>query len=130
MTLSRKPTTICYPLGNVFFTGNGAGTSIKGPRGKKGVLIDVAVRVTETFACDTTTAKVRVGSSSDADHYAELIITDGTAVTNFFNTVDDRDAIKAEDIPDDTQIEISFVNSVDTGVAAGAGNVYVIIAWD
>ena len=125
----RKPITTCYPLNDIHFQGTGGATALKGPKSKRGYLIDVGIRVKETFACDTTTAKVRLGTTADPDHYAELVIPDGTATTDFFNTVDDRDAIKAENLPADTQIEITFVNSADTALAAGRGDVYIVIDW-
>ena len=125
----RKPITTCYNLNDIHFTGGIMATSLKGPKGKRGYLIDVGIRVTETFACDTTTAKIRLGTTSDPDEYAELIIPDGTAVTDFFNVADDRDAIKGEKLPEETQIEITFVNSADTGVVAGRGDVYIVIDW-
>lgn len=137
--------TLTHNLGNVRFVGatDAAATSIKGPVGKKGWLVDVGIRATETFACDTTTAKIRLGTTADPDHYAELVIADATAATNVFNVDDDRDAIKGEEIPSDTQIEVSFVSSgnadVDavldppsqavTNSSAGAGDVYAVIDW-
>ena len=127
--MHRKPITVCYPITDVRFTGGALATSIKGPKGKRGFLVDVAVRVAETFACDTTTAKVRLGTTADPDRYAELIIPDGTAATNFYNSADDRDALKDAELPEETQVEVTFVNSVDSGVAAGKGDVYILVDW-
>jgi hypothetical protein len=92
-------------------------------------LVDVGIRVRETFACDTTTAKIRLGTSSDADQFAELVIADGTAATDCFNVDDDRDAIKGPELPEDTQIEVTFVNASDTGAEAGEGYVYAVVDW-
>lgn len=125
----RKPLTCIHSLGVVHFVGDGAGMAIKGPQNKRGFLVDVGIRVTETFACDSTAAKIRLGTASDADQYAELVISDGTLKGDVFNTCDDRDAIKGPELPEEGQIEVTFVNSADSGVAAGAGEVYAIIDW-
>ena len=67
--------------------GNGTPTifSFKGPKGKKGTIVDVGIEVTETFACDSTEASFQVGTTGDADAYCKLNITDGTAITDTFN---------------------------------------------
>ena len=99
---------------------------------ENGRVLDVGIMgITETFACDSTTAKVRVGTTGDADKYCELIITDGTAVTDTFTARDDADAIKDENIygVSVSQIEVSFVASADTGTAAGVAKPYIIIEW-
>lgn len=128
-----------YPHGRVithmgistdFGAGAGTAWSIKGPPGKRGRIIDIGVtHISETFADDMTTAKVRVGTSGDADAYAELIIADGTAATNVFNTQDDTDAIINEALPADTQIEVTQVQAVDSGTAAGIGYPFVVVEW-
>jgi hypothetical protein len=71
----------------------------------QGTIVDIGIEVTETFACDSLEACFNVGTSSDADAYCKLNITDGTAITDTFNIQDDTNAIIAEAIPADTQIE-------------------------
>ena len=75
--------------------GNGTPTvfSFKGPTGKQGTIVDVGIEVTETFACDSTEASFQVGTTSDADAYCKLDITDGTAITDTFNIQNDTNAI-------------------------------------
>ena len=111
--------------------GNGTPTvfSFKGPKGKKGTIIDVGIEVTETCACDSTEASFQVGTTGDADAYCKLNITDGTALTDTFNIQDDSDAIIDEAIPADTQIECTPVVGVDSGTEAGMGYPYVVVAW-
>jgi len=111
----------------------GAGTGTEAFRAPdnytRGKLIDVGITgITEVFACDATTAKVRVGTAADADAYAELAIADTTAVGDQFNTQDDTDAIIAADL-DDTQIEVTYVACVDSGTETGIATPFVIVAW-
>ena len=111
--------------------GNGTPTvfSFKGPKGKKGTIIDVGIEVTETFACDSTEASFQVGTTGDAAAYCKLNIPDGTALTDTFNIQDDTDAIIDEALPADTQIECTPVVGVDSGTEAGIGYPYVVVAW-
>lgn len=125
-----NPLVVTYNFEPVDF---GAGTyagSFKAPNGyENGRIIDIGVtEITETFACDTTTAKVRLGTAADADAYAELIIADATAATDTYNTQDDTDAIIDADITN-TQVELTCVQAVDSGTAAGIGSPYVTVAW-
>ena len=111
----------------------GAGTyagSIKAPAGfTKGRILDVGVfEITETFACDSTTGKVLLGTSGDADAYALLDIADGTAATNTYNTQDDSDAIISADVTN-AQIELTTIQCVDGSAAAGIASPFVVIAW-
>jgi len=111
--------------------GAGAGTmAFRAPTGyTRGRLIDVGITgITETFACDTTAGAVRVGTTGDADAYAELNIADGAATGDQFNTNSDTDAIIVANL-DDTQIEVTYVQCVDSGTAAGIATPYVAVAW-
>ena len=103
--------------------------SFKGPIGKQGMLIDIGIHVTETFACDATPAAIQIGTSSDNDAYGKLNIPDGTAATNCFNVQDDTDCIISEALPADTQIEVTSTNGVDAGTEAGIGYEYVSVLW-
>ena len=111
--------------------GNGTPTvfSFKGPTGMQGTIIDVGIEVTETFACDSTDASFQVGTTSDADAYCKLNISDGTLLTDTFNIQNDTNAIIVEAIPADTQIECTPVVGVDAGTEAGMGYPYVVVAW-
>ena len=111
--------------------GNGTPTvfSFKGPTGKQGTIVDVGIEVTETFACDSTEASFQVGTTGDQNAYCQLNITDGTLLTDTFNIQDDTNAIIAEAIPADTQIECKPVVGVDSGTEAGIGYPYVVVSW-
>ena len=103
--------------------------SFKGPTGKQGTIVDVGVEVTETFACDSTEASFQVGTTADQNAYAQLNITDGTAITDTFNIQNDTNAIIDEALPADTQIECTPVVGVDSGTEAGIGYPYIVVAW-
>ena len=111
--------------------GNGTPTvfSFKGPTGMQGTIIDVGIEVTETFAWDSTEASFQVGTTGDADAYCKLNITDGTALTDTFNIQNDTNAIIAEAIPADTQIECLPVAGTDGSSVTGQGYTYVVVEW-
>ena len=126
-----NPVTTRIQSGAVQDMGNGTPTvfSFKGPTGMKGTIIDVGIEVTETFACDSTEASFQVGTTGDANAYCQLNVTDGTALTDTFNIQNDTNAIIAEAIPADTQIECTPVVGVDSGTEAGKGFPYVVVEW-
>jgi len=111
--------------------GNGTPTrfSFKGPTGKKGMIVDVGIEVTETFACDNTDATFLVGTIADTNAYCQLEISDGTLLTDTFNIQNDTDAIIVQALPADTQIECLPVVGVDAGTEAGMGYPYVVVEW-
>ena len=126
-----NPVTTRIQSGAVQDVGDGTPTvfSFKGPTGMKGTIIDVGIEVTETFACDSTEASFQVGTTGDANAYCQLNVTDGTALTDTFNIQNDTNAIIAEAIPADTQIECTPVVGVDSGTEAGKGFPYVVVEW-
>jgi len=117
---------ITYNLPLVDF-GDGSGGAVDAmsfrlPTGYRGRLVKIGVAVTETFACDTTAACVKLGTSSDDDAYAKLNIADGTADLDFFDETDDTDAIIDEDIPADTLLKLTTAVGVDAATEAGMGH--------
>ena len=112
-----------------FGAGTGVAWSFKGPSGKKGSLKNIGLHVTETFECDQTEGAVKIGTGSDDDYYGKLNITEATAATDTFNDQNDSNAVLVEALPADTQIEVTYVQCVDAGTAAGKGNAYVEVEW-
>ena len=112
-----------------FGAGTGTAWSFKGPSGKQGSLKNIGLHVTETFAGDQTTGKVLIGTSSDPNYYGQLEITDATAATDTFNDQDDSNCVIIEALPADTQIEVTYVQCVDSGTAAGKGYAYAEVEW-
>lgn len=122
-----NPQTVTYSFGEHDFGAAGDALAIKGLPGKKGKIRDIGVAVTETFNAVTTSAFIRLGTAADPDAYAELAL--GTAAdTNYFNVLDDTDAIIAADVPASTQIEVAFVAPTG-GTPAGKGYVNIVIDW-
>jgi len=122
-----NPLVITYNLGLHDFGTAGDALAIKAPSGyASGRIMDIGVAVTETFTATTTPAYVRLGTTTDADAYAELNM--GTAAdTDYYNTQDDTDAIIDADVTS-TQIEVALVAPTG-GTPAGIGHVHVTIAW-
>lgn len=107
--------------------------AIKPPAGfSRGRILDVGVAVTEVFAGTSTPARVRIGTATDPDAYVELNITSAgagaAAATDYFNTLDDTDAIIEADIPSATQLEVAFVAPTG-GSITGQGSVHIVIRW-
>jgi hypothetical protein len=123
-----EPHTITYVFAAVDFGDvTDVNTAIKAPAGfSNGRLIDVAVAVAEIFNAPTTAAFVRIGTSGDADAYAELNM--GTAAaTDYWNTQDDPDAIINEDVPT-SQLEVAFIANTGS-LPTGIGDVHITIDW-
>jgi len=118
---------ITYSLGEHDFGAGGDALAIKAPTGyENGYIVDVGVMVTETFTADTTPGYVRLGTTSDADAYAELNM--GTAAdTDYYNTQDDTDAIISAAVTN-SQIEVALVAPTG-GTPAGKGHVNITVAW-
>lgn len=122
----ENPSTVTFQFGQHDFGAGAGALSFKLPKGKKGRLIDVGVtNITETFTNTTTPAYFRVGTSGDADAYAQLNLATAAA-TDTFNTVDDTDAIIEDALPADTQIEVTMVAPTG-GTPAGIGTPYVVV---
>lgn len=121
-----NPHVVTYTIPSVNFT-SATATAIKAPKGyENGRILDVGVRVTTLFTAVTTPGYVRLGTTTDADAYAELNM--GTAAaTDFYNTQNDTDAIIDADVTN-TQIEVTFVAPTG-GTPAGVGDVVIVVAW-
>ena len=126
-----NPLDYCYQDKTTTDFGAGTGTawSFKGPSGKKGSLKNIGVHATETFECDQVAGAIKIGTASDDDYYGKLNIAEATAATDTFNDQDDTNAVLVEALPADTQIEVTYVQCVDAGTAAGKGNAYVEVEW-
>lgn len=122
-----NPIVITYNLGSSNFATPATATSFKGPPGKKGKILDVGVRVTTLFTNVTTDGAMAIGTSGDADAYA-LLQMGAAAATDYWNTIDDPDAIINDTLPADTQIEVTFVAPTG-GAPAGVGVPEITVAW-
>lgn len=108
-----------------FGTGSDIATSFKGPKGKRGTLVDIIVTGVEVF---TTGGQVQVGTSADPNAYAEFAI--GTlAATDTACATDgttDPDAIIQPEMPAG-QIEVVFVKT--GGTPTGQGYVTIVVDY-
>jgi len=102
---------------------------LQGPSGLKGNLRSISVETREVFATDSKTAKVHVGTATDADAYGALIIPDGTADNTVFNESDDTDAIISAAIPADSLVVVTQIFGEDASAVTGQGVVSVVIDW-
>ena len=118
---------ITYSFGEYDFGAADEALAIKGPSGKVGRIVDIGVAVTETFNAVTTPAYIRMGTGADPDAYAELNMA-SAADTDYFNTLDDTDAIIVETLPPDTQVEVAFIAPTG-GTPAGKGFVNISVSW-
>lgn len=112
--------------------------SIQGPKGAAGILWDYGVQgVTEVFNGGTVTPKIAVGSTTDADAFAEEMDLQGLA-DNSGQTArslygDDvavlysSTAIVDKQIPADTEVVVTCTAA--TGSPTGIGTAYVVIDW-
>ncbi len=129
MGYSNPPFSITYQFASHDFGAGAGATSFKGPKGMVGVLRDIILfDVTETFNAVTTPAFIRVGTSGDADAYAEANLGTTAATDTFVASQDDTDAIIAKDLPANTQIEVTYVAPTG-GTPAGIGRAAVVVDW-
>ena len=134
-----NPLTVAYNFGEIDFGAGGDITAIRVPAHITQCAIrEIQVSATETFNATTTSAKVRVGTASDADKFAELDCAT-TADTDAVGTADDADAIKTAgqsiDLQTDgdsgaelAQLEVAFVAPTG-GTPAGRGFVTIVLDW-
>lgn len=125
------PVRVSYSFPSHDF-GAGAGAhAIKPPKGmSQGNVVDIQLfAISETFNQVTTPAYVRLGTSGDADKYAELNCG-AAAATDAYNMDDggtwgDRIDLTADSI---SQVEVVFVAPTG-GTPAGISAVNVVIDW-
>ena len=115
-----NPRRLMYSFGEHDFGAGSESLSIKGPVGLKGTLKSIQCNATETFTATTTAGFVRVGTAADNDAYGELNLAT-TADTDTVSEADDTNAVLAEAIPEDTQVEITLVAPTG-GTPAGKGS--------
>lgn len=122
----ENPVYETYNFGIHDFGNGGDALRIDNP-GKKGRVWNVHVAATETFTADTTPAYVRVGSSGDADEFAELNL--GTTATDTgLSARNQASALKAVNIEEDEDVYVAFVAPTG-GTPAGQGYVSITIGW-
>jgi len=112
--------SICLPS---FDFGGGADEtmSFRIPTAMDAELIKIGVMITETFATNATTGSVQLGTASDADAYAKLVIPDGAADNDCYDETDDTDAIISANISAGALVRVTLTHGTDGSSVAGIG---------
>lgn len=119
-----------------FDAGNNGDESwaFKGPKGKKGRLIDYGVEgITEAF---TANAQISVGTGADPDAYGEEIAVGAQAVDTvlslrtLYDPGKDKTAYDALVVGPVLPADTLFFLKVVDDAAAGIGTFFVIVDWD
>lgn len=119
-----------YVFPNVDFGAGDSAQSFQGPKGKTGRLIDIHYSVTETFNSVTTDANTQIGTAADPDAYALFVQGDAAATDSVCGTdgTTDPDWLIDENIPADTQVEVTFTAPTG-GTPAGIATVSITVDW-
>jgi hypothetical protein len=117
---------------------------IRGPKGKRGRLVDIISTPTTAFVGTTTPGKVQIGDGVTANKYADLFMgTAGTpapvsvpVLASDVTLIGSGAAIKGQDptslpftyLPADTALTVTFLQPV--GTPAGVADHVILIDWD
>jgi hypothetical protein len=123
------PVRVSYSLGSQNFTSAFA-TALKPPKGAKGGrVVDIHLQPSVTFTQVTTPGYVRVGTSGDADKYAQLNCG-AAAATDAYNMSDGGTWGETIDLVRDSITQVEVVTVAPTGgTPAGTGIVTVVVDW-
>lgn len=133
----ENPLPMSYNFGEQDFTAANAFAIRKPKNARFAKIREIHVAVTTTFTQDTNPGYVRVGTTGDADKFAELNM--GTAAATDGYGTHDNDAIEDAgeiiDLENDgdsgaslSQLEVAMVSPTG-GTPAGAGIVTVVVEW-
>ena len=119
-----NPLTITHTYGGVDFgTGGAIGSSLQGPAGKQGRVVDVIATASEIF---TTGGDILLGVAATGADYVNFPL--GTlAATDTLCASNTSGAIVDEALPADTQIEITW--NPTGGTPTGIADVQIVIEW-
>ena len=120
---------ITYTTGAITTTAGAATLPIRGPKGKKGKLVEIVARCTTTHVLGTTPTKLEVGLAGTVNKYATFLPAAMTAPTA--STLSDMPGASAkpdEVIPADTQVILTTTANA-TGSPAGVITYDVVINW-
>jgi hypothetical protein len=104
--------------------------SFRGPKGKKGRLVDIHLSATEAFNSTTTDGYTDIGTAADTNAYAHFVQGDLAATDSVCGTdgVTDTDWLIDANIPADTQVEVTCVAPTG-GTPTGIATVTVVVDW-
>lgn len=131
-----NPLTITYAFGLFDFGGAGDITAIPVPVNKGYARIEeIYVMAAEIF---TTGGKIEVGTSADANRFAELLIltladTDGLAitapVTELFDIGDGGDGVIDLSADGENISQLEVVLTITGGTPTGQGFAGIVVSW-
>ena len=121
-----NPTTVTYSLG-AHTTTVALNTSIRGPKGRRGVIRDIVFNCTTTHVHGTTPTKYQIGITGTLEKFAAWVPSAATAPTSLAASADSGTLTGAE-IAADEVVTVKSVANV-TGAPAGIGRVDVIVDW-
>lgn len=129
--------TVIYPFGVFDFGAGNEEFSFKGPKGKKGRLIDYGyLSPTETFAGSSSLATIAIGNASDPDHYGEEFgsgtLADKAGMLSILSAYSDPADIddyilNYGELPADTSIYVTCTGCV--GGPAGMAIPFAAVQW-
>ncbi|HWW46318.1 MAG TPA: hypothetical protein VNZ94_00565 [Xanthobacteraceae bacterium] len=128
------------------FGGDTQTFTIRGPKGKRGIVRDIEVETTEAMVGTTTVPEINVGKAANDDSFARFRLGTavgagyGAGVKRALSLVSGNGAVPTlEDFPGHIMLETDFLpadtDAVITlkegvgGVPAGTANVHVDIEW-
>lgn len=128
-----------YPFGTFDFGSGGEVFSVKGPKGKKGLLMNYGYRSpTETFNAVTTPATISIGKSGDADYFGDEFPAGSLAdqagelsIRTAYREIDTGfdTYMLIREIPADTEVLVTCVAPTG-GTPAGMAIPFVEIVWE
>jgi hypothetical protein len=123
--------TITYTFPAVNFGANTSRT-IRGPKGKRGRVIEVQALVTTSFVGTTAAGRIRLGDGVTVDRYVDMPLGtpgSGPAAPASVNSSDVRTSNKDPDggIAPDSNLVVSMVAPV--GTPAGVADVVTVVNW-
>jgi len=121
-------TPISYSLGTVDFGAGNTTHKILGPDGHTGRIVDIHLDISETFTQVTTPGYLRVGTSTDADAYAELTLGTTAAINTALNFASQAAADKKTNITADSLVYVAGIAPTG-GTPAGIAKVTVVVDW-
>lgn len=109
--------------------GGGTNFEFRTPKGQRGKVRDIVANVTETFTDDGTTGKIQVGTSSNANRFAELDFKTTSSGNDLVASQDQPDSLNKEYIPADTSVRVTIVGSTSGGTAGGKAFARILFDW-
>ena len=122
-----KPRPLTYSFGPLDFGTGDTAHAFQGPAGLAGKIVDAGVMVTEVFNQVTTPGRLQAGIAAGGADYLDMNMA-AAAATDYYGLADDTDAIVLDDIPADTQIEVTCL-APPCGTPTGIGHCHITVEW-